>query len=87
MTENGLYIQTVLTKRTENQADHVLLLGQVIERNKVSRFAFIKFLFLLTTQVLQKSQNLPEYIIYWRFFDSQSKPEMSIFGKNWIYYA
>ena len=31
MTENGLDIQTILTKRTDFQADRILLLGQVTE--------------------------------------------------------
>jgi hypothetical protein len=30
MTKNGLDIQTISPKRTDFQADHVLLLGQVI---------------------------------------------------------
>lgn len=34
MTENGLDIQTILTKRTAKQADHVLLLGQVTEKKE-----------------------------------------------------
>lgn len=31
MTENGLNIQTISTKRTDFQTDRVLLLGQVTE--------------------------------------------------------
>jgi len=34
MTKNGLDIQTISTKRTDFQADRVLLLGQVTEGNE-----------------------------------------------------
>lgn len=34
MTENGLDIQTISTKRTDKQADRVLLLVQVTERKE-----------------------------------------------------
>ena len=46
MTENGLDIQTISTKRTDKQADRVLLLGQVTEKNeKAHPSHFLKFLF------------------------------------------
>lgn len=34
MTENGLEIQTISTKRTDKQADRVLLFGQVTEKQE-----------------------------------------------------
>ena len=46
MTKNGHYIQTILTERTDFQADRVLLLGQVTEKKRKSRpFAFFKISF------------------------------------------
>jgi len=45
MTENGIDIQTISTKRTDNKADHVLLLGQVTEKKeKAHPSHFLKFL-------------------------------------------
>jgi len=47
MTENGLDIQTISTKpkRTDKQADRVLLLGQVTEKKeKANPSHFLKFL-------------------------------------------
>lgn len=45
MTENGLDIQTISTKRTDFQADRVLLLGQVTEKKgKANPSHFLKFL-------------------------------------------
>ena len=45
MTKNGLDIQTISTKRTDKQADRVLLLGQVTERKeKADPSHFLKFL-------------------------------------------
>ena len=45
MTENGLDIQTISTKRTDFQADRVLLLGQVKEKKeKAHPSHFLKFL-------------------------------------------
>ena len=45
MTENELNIQTILTKRTDFQADRVLLLGQVTEKKgKANPSHFLKFL-------------------------------------------
>jgi hypothetical protein len=45
MTENGLDIQTISTKRTDFQADRVLLLGQVTEKKeKAHPSHFLKFL-------------------------------------------
>lgn len=45
MTENGHNIQTILTKRTDFQADRVLLLGQVTEKKeKADPSHFLKFL-------------------------------------------
>ena len=44
MTENGLNIRTIPTKRTEFQADYVLLLGTV-ENRKGHYPHFLKFLF------------------------------------------
>lgn len=45
MTENGLEIQTILTKRTDIQADRVLLLGQVTEKEEKAHLShFLKFL-------------------------------------------
>lgn len=47
MTENGLDIQTISTKRTDFQADRVLLLGQVTEKKRKSQpFAFFKISFM-----------------------------------------
>ncbi len=45
MTKNGLDIQTISTKRTDKQADRVLLLGQVTEKKKSPPFAFFKISF------------------------------------------
>lgn len=46
MTKNGLDIQTISTKRTDFQADRVLLLGQVTEtEEKAHPSHFLKFLF------------------------------------------
>ena len=45
MTKNGLDIQTISTKRTDFQADRVLLFGQVTEkREKADPSHFLKFL-------------------------------------------
>ncbi len=45
MTENGIDIQTISTKRTDFQTDRVLLLGQVTEKNeKAYPSNFLKFL-------------------------------------------
>ncbi|QCR22350.1 hypothetical protein C1N53_08370 [Pontibacter sp. SGAir0037] len=45
MTENGLNIQTISIKRTDKQADRVLLLGQVIKGiGKANTSHFLKFL-------------------------------------------
>ena len=45
MTKNGLDIQTISTKRTDKQADRVLLLGQVTEKiEKAHPSHFLKFL-------------------------------------------
>jgi len=45
MTENVLDIKIILTKRTDKQADRVLLLGQLTERNeKANPSHFLKFL-------------------------------------------
>ena len=46
MTKNGLDIQTISTKRTDKQADRVLLLGQLTEKKeKDNPSHFLKFLF------------------------------------------
>ena len=46
MTKNGLDIQTISTKRTDFQADRVLLLGQVTQKKeKANPSHFLKFLF------------------------------------------
>ena len=45
MTENGLDIQTISTKRTDFQADRVLLFEQVTEKiEKTDPSHFLKFL-------------------------------------------
>ena len=45
MTENRHEIQTISTKRTDLQADRVLLLGQVTEKKvKADPSHFLKFL-------------------------------------------
>jgi hypothetical protein len=45
MTENGLDIQTISTKRTDFQADRVMLFGQVTEKEeKAHPSHFLKFL-------------------------------------------
>jgi len=45
MTKNGLDIQPISTKRTDKQADRVLLLGQVTEKKeKANPSHFLKFL-------------------------------------------
>jgi len=50
MTENGLDIQTISTKRTDFQSDRVLLLGQVTEKKeKTHPSHFLKFLFTSRT--------------------------------------
>ena len=46
MTENGLDIQTISTRRTDFQTDRVLLLGQAREKKeKALPSHFLKFLF------------------------------------------
>ena len=46
MTENGHDIQMISTKRTEKQADRVLILRQVTEKKaKANPSYFLKFLF------------------------------------------
>jgi len=50
MTENGLDIQTISTKRADFQADRVLLLGQVTEeKEKANPSHFLKFPFTICT--------------------------------------
>jgi len=50
MTENGIDIQAVLTKRTDIQADRALLLGQVKEKKEKSHPShFLKFLLAIST--------------------------------------
>ncbi|NMC99064.1 MAG: hypothetical protein GYA62_05025 [Bacteroidales bacterium] len=50
MTENGLNIQTISTKRTDFQTDRVLLLGQVTEKKEKAHLShFLKFLFASRT--------------------------------------
>jgi hypothetical protein len=50
MTENGLDIQTISAKRTDKQADRVLLLGQVTKKKeKAHPSHFLKFLFASRT--------------------------------------
>jgi len=50
MTKNGLDIQTISTKRTNFQADRVLLLEQVTEKQeKADPSHFLKFLFTSRT--------------------------------------
>ncbi len=45
MTKNGIDIQTILTKRTDKQADHVFLLEKVTEKEeKANPSHFLKFL-------------------------------------------
>jgi hypothetical protein len=45
MTKNGLDIQTISTKRTDFQADRVLLLGQLTEKKEKGHPShFLKFL-------------------------------------------
>lgn len=45
MTENGLDIQTITTKRTDFQADCVLLFRQVTEKEEKAHLShFLKFL-------------------------------------------
>ena len=45
MNNNGLDIQTISTKRTDFQADHILLLGQLTEKKgKQYPSHFLKFL-------------------------------------------
>ncbi|NDA63614.1 MAG: hypothetical protein EBX50_16505 [Chitinophagia bacterium] len=47
MTENELNIQTILTKRTDFQADRVLLFGQVSEKKEQAIPShFLKFLLI-----------------------------------------
>jgi hypothetical protein len=46
MNNNGFDILTISTKRTDFQADHILLLGQVTEKKeKTDPSHFLKFLF------------------------------------------
>ena len=63
MTKNGLDIQTISTKRTDKQADRVLLLGQVTEKKeKANPSHFLKFLFATphcTHFVLPATKALP----------------------------
>lgn len=63
MTENGLDIQTISTKRTDKQTDPVLLLGQVTEKKeKAYPSHFLKFLFAdphCTHLVLPDTQTNP----------------------------
>jgi hypothetical protein len=50
MTENGIDIQTISTKRTDFQTDRVLLFRQVIEnKEKAYPSHFLKFLFASRT--------------------------------------
>jgi hypothetical protein len=50
MTKNGLDIQTISTKRTDKQADRILLLGQVTEKKeKANPSHFLKFLLARST--------------------------------------
>jgi hypothetical protein len=50
MTENGLDIQTISTKRTDKQADRVLLCRQVtIEKENADPSHFLKFLLAIRT--------------------------------------
>lgn len=50
MTENGLDIQTILTKWKDKQADRVLLLGQVTEKKEIAQPShFLKFLLACRT--------------------------------------
>ena len=50
MTKNRLNIQTISNKRTENQTDRVLLLGQVTEKKeKANPSHFLKFLLSSST--------------------------------------
>jgi hypothetical protein len=49
MTENGLDIPTISTKRTDFQAERVLLLGQVTEKQESHPFAFFKISFTSRT--------------------------------------
>jgi hypothetical protein len=45
MTKNGLDIQTISTKRTDKQADRVLLFGQLTEKKEIAYPShFLKFL-------------------------------------------
>lgn len=51
MTEKGLDLQTISTKRTDNQAYRVLLLEQVtIKREKAHSSHFLKFLLASRTR-------------------------------------
>jgi hypothetical protein len=46
MTKNGLDIQTISTKRTDKQADRVLLFGQVtIKKEKADPSIFLNFFY------------------------------------------
>lgn len=50
MTKNEINIQTISTKRTDKQADRVLLLGQVTEKKeKANPSHFLKFLLAIRT--------------------------------------
>jgi hypothetical protein len=50
MTNNGLDIQIISTKRSDKQADRVLLLGQVTEKKeKANPSHFLKFLISSST--------------------------------------
>jgi hypothetical protein len=52
MTKNGIYIQTISTKRTDKQSDRVLLLGQVVEKKENANPShFLKYLLASRTLV------------------------------------
>ena len=63
MTENGLDIQTISTKRTDKKADRILLFRQVTEiQEKSDSSEFLKFLFAIphcTNLVLLNTQANP----------------------------
>ena len=62
MTENGLDIQTISTKRTDKQADRVLLLGQVTEKKeKANPSHFLKFLCPVRCYHLTVSSHLSRF--------------------------
>ncbi len=59
MTKNGLDIQIISTKRTDKQADRVLLFGQLTEKKeKANPSHFLKFL-LASPQVAHLALPLP----------------------------